>query len=110
MQVIRVTIERSGGFTGIAATTVLDAASLPAADRVRLESLVQAAGFFGPPLPGPLGEPGPDHFQYDITVDTNGGTRRTLQAGEPGLPEELRQLIGLVREKAASRDGTSGAG
>lgn len=105
MWIVRVSVERHGGFMGIPATTVVDAASLPAGEQDEVERLVQAAGFFGAPHSSTHGRPEPDRFEYLVTVLTSDDATNALRAGEAELTEELRQLIAFVQSKGTRFPG-----
>lgn len=88
---MRIEVRSSGGFAGnvrrpplVVETTELE----PAAAR-ELEALAAAL----PPGGGPAGR-GADLMRYDVTVDG-----RTTSYSEPGVPEEVRTLLRLVRER-----------
>ncbi len=53
---MRVSVEQSGGFTGIPFTASVDAETLSAEEAMRLRELVEAAEFFQLPkkIPGPV--------------------------------------------------------
>ena len=99
---LRVRVERSGGFAGIARVWSLDTADLGPDAAARLHRLVDDVQSAGPaqdtPQPGMAGAPPdvPDAFGYRVTVARDGQTWgvdiREDQAGEP-----LRTLIDHVR-------------
>jgi hypothetical protein len=90
---VRVTIERSGGFAGIAMRREVDGASLDELEAATLERLVHDAVEVPQPLPRPM----PDAFQYDVNID---GHARTLI--ETDLPPEWERLIEWVMRLAES--------
>lgn len=88
---MRVTLERSGGFTGIPMTVTVDGADLAPEDAAMLQQLVNQAHFFDLPTTLPT-QPQPDRFQYQITIDT-GDRVHEVTGGESALPADLRPLI-----------------
>ena len=66
-----VTVERTGGFTGIPLTKKVDSATLSQQETARLHHMMTAASFFELPSTIPS-TPQPDRFQYQITVEQEG--------------------------------------
>lgn len=93
-------LERSGGFAGLLQQWVLDTADLPPEAGRELERLVEAAE--GAPKPGPPDPRLRDAFQYDLTIQRDGQTRR-LSFGDTTVPPEVRPL--LERIQAEGRRG-----
>jgi hypothetical protein len=89
---MRVTIERSGGFAGIALRREVDSASLDELERTTLERLVHDAVAVPPSESRAM----PDAYQYDVAID---GDSRTLS--ETDLPAEWQRLIAWVVERKA---------
>lgn len=90
------TVDRSGGFTGIKQTKSVSTDAMPDQDAEKLKSLVEAAGFFQLPSAIRSTEPGADSFQYKITVEGEHGTH-TVQVGEAEVPPALRPVLDLVK-------------
>lgn len=98
---MRITFERSGGFTGIPMTATVDTQTLAAAQVTEFQSLVEAADFFRLPATIPAAAQ-PDRFQYQITVE-DGNRHHTVSVGESAVPGTLRPLI--ERMMQAARQG-----
>lgn len=88
---MRITFERSGGFTGIPMTTTVDTQTLAAAQATEFRNLVEAADFFRLPATIPAAAQ-PDRFQYQITIE-DGDRHHTVSMGESVVPGTLRPLI-----------------
>lgn len=100
---MRVSVEQSGGFTGIPFRTAVDSETLSEEDGKRLRQLVEAAEFFN--LPDQIqGSVYPDQFEYRLKVEEN-GRQHEIMVRESALTEQLRVLLDWVRE-AAGRGGT----
>ncbi|XGV95156.1 MAG: protealysin inhibitor emfourin [Leptolyngbya sp. BL-A-14] len=87
---MHVTLERSGGFTGIPLTLTLDTATLSSEQVTQLRHLVEVADFFhvsAPPIQGQ-----PDRFEYTITIQ-DGDRVRTITVGEAAMPEPMKTLL-----------------
>ncbi len=89
---MRITFERSGGFTGRKLQRSVDSAVLPAMQAHRLAELLEQSHFFD--LPGKMPPPsrGADRFNYKITVETESRTH-TVEATEAAIPPQLRPLL-----------------
>lgn len=89
---MRISFERTGGFTGISKITTVDTATLPPQEADVLPRLVEVADFFK--LPELITNPNPqsDRFQYKLTVEDN-GQQHTVTVSEAALPGTLRPLI-----------------
>jgi hypothetical protein len=88
-----VTVERSGGFAGIALRRDVDSASLDELDATTLSGLAHDALRTAAPESKPM----PDAYQYDVRID---GDARTLR--ETSLPSEWQRLIEWVLARAGS--------
>jgi hypothetical protein len=88
-----VTVERSGGFAGIALRRDVDSASLGELDATTLTQLARDARATAVPESKPM----PDAYQYDVSID---GDARTLR--ETSLPSEWQRLIEWVLARAGS--------
>jgi hypothetical protein len=103
--VIRIEVERSGGFAGITIRKCLDTTELPADQAGELRQLVggldldalcaeAAERRSGRGRPGP-GHGGSDRFQYDVTIHVGGRLHR-LRLGEADVPADLKPLLDRV--------------
>lgn len=95
---MQITVERSGGFTGMPLTITVDTAHLPPEQAVHLRHLVEAADFFH--LPATLSATvQSDRFEYEVTVQ-EGDRKHTITFGEAAMPERLRPLLSWLMELA----------
>ena len=83
---------RSGGFSGMKTTGVVDTRKLPAMEASKVEDLVASAGFFSLPKKFPKPKSGADYFTYSLTVE-DGDRSHSVEVSEPTAPETLRPLI-----------------
>jgi hypothetical protein len=90
---------RSGGFSGMRTTGVIDTQKLPADEVKKVQGLVESAGFFNLPEKFPKPKSGADYFTYSLTVE-DGNQSHSVEVSEPSAPESLRPLI---RYLAASK-------
>jgi hypothetical protein len=90
---MRVHLERTGGFAGIRINRDILSDELSDQDRDRLQSLVNAAGFFE--LPEVMRASQPDRFQYKVTVESD-QRKRTVCADEAVVPQSLRPLLDWI--------------
>jgi hypothetical protein len=98
---MQITVERSGGFTGMPLTSSIDTAHLPPEQATHLRHLVETADFFH--LPTTLSAPAqPDRFEYEVTVQ-EGDRKHTVTFGEAAMPEQLRPLLIWVMAVAHQR-------
>jgi len=98
---MQITVERSGGFTGMPLTLSIDTAHLAPEQATHLRHLVEAADFFH--LPATVSVPAqPDRFEYEVTV-REGDRKHTVTVGEAAMPERLKPLLAWVIEAARQR-------
>jgi hypothetical protein len=96
---MRITLRRTGGFSGATLTASIDTAELSQKDAARLEKLAEGAnpGRSSPPAPKSA-----DDFQYDIEITGPRGQRmvsfREWQM-TPGLQALVELLTELARKK-----------
>lgn len=94
---MKVTFKRTGGFAGVTRSVALDTDSMTAEDAAELKTLVASAN----EAPRGAGAaPGPDRFEYVITIEGEGRTR-VLRAGDTASPP-VQRLIDYL-SGAASR-------
>ncbi|PSB24198.1 hypothetical protein C7B82_27930 [Stenomitos frigidus ULC18] len=95
---MQITLERSGGFTGMPLTITVDTAKLSPDNAARLRHLVEAADFFR--LPDRVSTPAqPDRFEYTVTIQ-EGTQKHTITVGEAAIPEPLKPLLHWLMETA----------
>lgn len=103
---MRITFERSGGFTGIGVSTVIDTDQLDADVAREIAELVEMSGFFELQEDSLAGGAGADRFQYTVKIDDEGRSR-TLRIGDesnsPELDRLLRRLTIISRAREQSR-------
>lgn len=95
---VRVDVERTGGFGGLVTRGSADTDSLPAEESRQLTQLVadlDVGALSNAPSPT---RTVPDAYQYDIVISTD-GTRVTLHAQDPDVPDPLRPLIRFVLQR-----------
>jgi len=96
---LRISFERSGGFTGITTKTTVDEKDLGPDEAQKLRQMVDEADFFN--LPGKIMArlPQPDRFQYELRLEEK-GREHTVTVSEEAMPEKLRPLGKWLMEKA----------
>jgi hypothetical protein len=94
-KLMKVSLERSGGVTGIPITTMVDVTNLPLVEADQLRQLVEAADFFNYPTLITSENSLPDRFQYQIAVE-NDHRKHSITVGEAVIPDKLRPLIDFV--------------
>lgn len=92
---MKVFLERSGGFTGIPVTRLVDVADLPQSEADQLRQLVKSADFFNYPTVITAENSLPDRFQYQIAVE-DGDQKHSVTVGETVIPDKLKSLIDFV--------------
>lgn len=93
---MQITLERSGGFTGMPLTLTVDTADLSAEPAQQLRQWVEMADFFN--LPAALATPPqPDRFEYEVTI-REGDRTHSVTFGDAAVPESLKPLMeGLMK-------------
>jgi len=95
---MQITVERSGGFTGMPLTRTVDTATLSPAQAAQLRHLLETADFFH--LPATPSMPAqPDRFEYEVTIQ-EGDRNHMLRFGEAAVPETLRPLLNWLMKTA----------
>jgi hypothetical protein len=92
---MRVHVRRSGGFAGLTLEGELDTATLEPAERASAEHTLgglRATSERTPP-------PGPDRYQYDLTISTDDGETRRVMLHEPDVPADLRDLLTTIVQR-----------
>ncbi len=85
-------LERTGGFAGLRRTVTLNTDILPSEEALKLQEIIDAAGFFDLPEKFPLPARGADYFVYRLTVEKD-GKKHIVEVSEPAVPAELRPLL-----------------
>jgi len=88
---MQITVERTGGFTGIPLTKTVDSANLSHEEATLLHQMTTAANFFE--LPSTItSTPQPDRFQYQITIELD-GKKHSVTVGETAVSANLKALL-----------------
>lgn len=87
-----ITLERSGGFTGMSQRAVIDSDQLDPQERQELLDLVDSSGFFQTPWGTASTAGKPDRFNYSLTIE-QGSQRRTVELNESDIPPEWQPLV-----------------
>lgn len=95
---MRVTIQRTGGFTGIPMTKSIDSAAMSLDEANQLRQMVDAADFFELPSVIPFTSQ-PDRFQFQIIVDQD-GKKHSVSCSETAIPPRLKPLLTWLMESA----------
>jgi hypothetical protein len=96
---VKIQLTRSGGFGGVRLSTALDTDALPAGEAAKLRRLISKSAFFDQPSSLKSPSPGPDRFQYRLSVE-EGEKKKEIEADETGLPEALRPLVDYLLDQA----------
>lgn len=95
---MRVTIQRTGGFTGIPMTKSIDSVAMSSDEANLLSQMVDAADFFQLPSVIPF-TPQPDRFQYQVIIEQEGKKHR-VTCSETAIPPKLKSLLTWLMESA----------
>ena len=98
---MQVTVERTGGFTGIPLKKTVNSGSLSQQEAARLHQMMAAANFFELPSTIPY-TPQPDRFQYQITVEQE-GKQHSITVGETAVPANLKPLLNWLMTQPATQ-------
>ncbi|MEB3216226.1 MAG: protealysin inhibitor emfourin [Nostocales cyanobacterium 94392] len=94
-----ISLERSGGFTGIGKLIKIDTTKIPQHQAEQLPILLESANFFNlPAYIAPDSTLNRDRFQYTITVEDK-NKQHTVTVGESSIPGHLRPLIDWINCK-----------
>lgn len=97
-KIMRVTVQRSGGFTGIPLIKSIDGASMSPQEETQLRKMIDEADFFQ--LPSTIQTiPEPDRFQYQITIEQEGKSH-SVTCAETAIPPKLKPLLNWLMESA----------
>lgn len=110
---VAVSVTRTGGFAGISRAWELDSAQADAGVAARMRALAGGVGTDGAVAP-PAEDARPgipaDGFSYDVLLNISGSGWSLLARGTSVLPEELAELVDLVRKHglpAAPREAST---
>ncbi len=97
--ILRISIERTGGVAGTTVRTTIDAKDLSLEEGQKLGQMVEEADFFNLPTKITPRSPRPDRFRYKLTVEED--TRKHMvMVSEEVMPAKLRPLVKWLIEKA----------
>ncbi len=100
---MRISFERTGGFTGIGVSSVIDTDQLDADAARDLKELVERSGFFALREENLAGGAGADQFQYTLSIEDEGRSH-TLRIGDESAASELASLLRRLTVLSRSRD------
>jgi hypothetical protein len=96
---MRISLDRTGGFTGMRFSTTVDTDSLPPEEAGSLRAAVQSAGLLAD-KPDVSSSPGhPDQYSYRVTV-VEGDKTYAMSIQERDVTPELRPLLDLLLARA----------
>ncbi len=104
---MRISIERTGGVTGITIAATVDTKNLSQDDAQKLRQMVKEADFFNLPPKITSPSPQPDRFQYELKAEQN-GQQHTVTVSEEVMPAKLRPLVKWLMEAARKRQKDTG--
>lgn len=94
---MRITLKRSGGFSGIRTTASLDLSKLPKNKIAEAKALIDAAKFFDLPRSIQPDRPQPDRFQFELTIETD-DRAHTVSIAEEAASKDLRALLAWLQK------------
>jgi len=94
---MHITLQRTGGFTGIPMTKKIDGAAMPPEEAAKLRNMVDKAQFFQLPPIIPA-KPQPDRFQYEIRIEQD-GKEHSVIVDETAVPARLKPLMQWLIER-----------
>jgi hypothetical protein len=92
---MRIDFTRTGGFAGIRLTTSVDTQKLAPDQQSSITKLVSDAAFFELPERILPDAPGPDRFEYRLTIAESKQTHSVL-VHDASAPESLRPLLNYL--------------
>lgn len=92
---MRITFERTGGFTGRKLQGSLDSSMLSLTKVRRLKELLKRSRFFELPPLLESDRTGADRFNYRVTVETE-ERKHTVEAGDAAVPGPMRPLLDFL--------------
>jgi hypothetical protein len=95
MALVKVSIVRGGGVSGLVTVTTVDSGTLSPEDARTLAGMAEEANVFDGPEVTSAEASGPDELQVSVTLE-DGARRRTVTAAEHDLPNSLRSLVAWV--------------
>ena len=99
---MRITFERTGGFTGVRVKTTIDTADLTSREATKLCRLVSSSDFFHLPQTMTPLKPAADRFLYKVVVEDS-DREHTVVVSEELVSSSLRPLIERLTKEARKR-------
>jgi hypothetical protein len=99
---MRISVIRTGGFTGIPVEISVDESELELDEAVEMHAAIEESRFFSLPTRLPDHSGGADQFSYTITVQDEQNVH-TVIASESALPEPLDGFIQRLVRRARRR-------
>jgi hypothetical protein len=97
----RIRFQQSGGFAGLIRGADIALADLSAADRTRLEGLIEASGLGASSAPGRSARAAAARDAEEIEIEIEQGGKVVRHAfSELDLPEEAAPLVDWLKKKA----------
>lgn len=96
---MRIDFTRTGGFAGIQLTTSVETTQLPPDQAATLDKLISDAGFFDLPERLMPAKPGPDRFEYQVTL-TSAQQTHTVVVNDAAAPATLKPLLNYLTTMA----------
>ncbi len=103
MTVTRLEFRKTGGFMGILKGCDLDLLNLPAAERSKVEALVQSSNLLS--LSSHTERRARDVYYYHITATTSDGKEHGCKFDDVTLPPALRPLVQLLEARSSNLKG-----
>jgi len=93
---------QTGGFAGVRISVNIETQKLPLEQSLKLEKLVNQAGFFSlsPIIKSP--SPLPDRFEYQISISSKGKSH-SVTVSESVVPDRLRPLLDFLYKIAIDK-------
>lgn len=92
---------RTGGFAGIRLAGSFDTQQLLPEQGSTLDKLIIDSGFFSLPEEIQQNTPGPDRFEFQISIST-GQQSHSIKVNDAVMPESLRPLVEYLTKLAIS--------
>jgi len=89
---MRISYQRTGGFTGIALSFEVQTETLPPDEAIHIEKLVDGSSFFDLPSKIISVDEVRDQFQYRVTITTE-EHQHTVDVGDAAAPDSLLPLL-----------------
>ena len=99
---MRIYFERTGGFTGVRLTTMVDSDTLSVEEAAKVREMVNAANFFDLPPKIAAQEQTVDRFQYRVTIEAE-GRQHSVDIQEAAIPESLTPLLRWLSASARKK-------